>query len=144
MKYLIVLLVLVINSCVPVEVKADYVFSDLEPAKATELSTVFQPVFKQLGIRIGTGKAFRYEGKDDRAFLATIDRFYLEHPGFCPLQNAFFAAPDQSLFMTLAAKDLEIAAFVYDQSRRPNLVFAYLDGKSTKKIPTVPCKTATR
>jgi hypothetical protein len=143
MKYLI-LLILAFSSCVPAEVKATYTFSDLEPAKTTELSNVFQPVFQQLGIRIGGGKAFRYEGKDDRAFLATIDRFYLEHPGFCPLQDAFFVAPDQSLYMTLAAKDFEVAAFIYDQSRRPSLIFAYLGGKSIKKIPTIPCRTAVK
>jgi hypothetical protein len=140
---LVAFFLLSLAACVPAAVQ--YKFNNLGEIKAREMATTFIPQLKAIGVQLeDRGTAYQYQGSDERAFLAVADKFYLEHPGFCPLQDAFFIAPDQSLYMTVAAKDLEIAVFIYDQSQKPNLTFAFFNGKSTTKIPTVPCRTATR
>jgi hypothetical protein len=136
-------ILLFLASCVPAVLQ--YKFNSLDENKAREMATSFIPQLKAIGVQLeDRGTAFQYQGIDERAFLAVVDKFYLEHPGFCPLQDAFFIAPEQNLYMTVAAKELEVAAFIYDQSQKPNLTFAFFNGKSSKKIPTIPCKTATK
>jgi hypothetical protein len=137
------LLLVSLMSCVPAVLQ--YKFNSLDENKAREMVASFIPQLKAIGIQLeDRGTAYQYQGSDERAFLAVVDKFYLEHPGFCPLRDAFFIAPEQNLYMTVAGKELEVAAFIYDQSQKPNLTFAFFNGKSTKKIPTIPCKTATR
>jgi hypothetical protein len=144
MKHALVALLLVsLMSCIPAVVQ--YKFNSLDEIKARDMVASFIPQLKAIGVQLeDRGAAYQYQGSDERAFLAVVDKFYLEHPGFCPLQDAFFIALEQNLYMTVAGKNLEIAAFIYDQSQKPNLTFAFFNGKSTKKISTVPCKTATK
>jgi hypothetical protein len=127
-------------SCVPSQVKYDYV--SLPQSQVQELSAPFLKDLSKVGVKLETGAAYRYDGSDDRAFLATIDRFYLENPGFCPVENGFFFLEDRQLYLTLAAKDLQVRAFIYDQSLRPKLIFAFINASSATKLPVTPCQTA--
>ena len=115
----------------------------LPAPEATRLSVPFQPAFDALGIELMGGEAYKYLGNDPDAFLRITDRFYTDNPGFCPLaENAFQASDDQRRFATIAAKGLEVRAFVYDLSARPNLTFAYLKGSSREVLKVKPCRTA--
>jgi hypothetical protein len=45
--------------------------------------------------------------------------------------------------MTLASDNgTRVRAFLYDQSRRPRLRFAYAEGTSTRRLPAISCRTA--
>ena len=129
--------------------KADYLFT---PLAATAVSTLAQPFksnLERVGITLEEGQAFGYEGDDERAFYAAVDKFYLEHPGFCPVENAFLNAAN-SLYLTVAARPAarpgdpgtvgEVWAFVYDQSRKPKLTFAFVKGSSSRAIAGTPCR----
>jgi hypothetical protein len=110
---------------------------------ANELSLPFAQTLATLDIRLEQGTAFRYEGADNNAFLAAIDRFYLENPGFCPLEKAFFYADNKTTLLTLAAKPntTQIRAFIYDLAGRPKLSFAYFVGSSRSVQKTAPCRS---
>jgi hypothetical protein len=127
-------------SCIPSQVKYEYI--NLPQSQVQALSAPFVNDLTKAGIKLETGSAYRYDGSDDRAFLATIDRFYLENPGFCPVENGFFFLEDRQLYLTLAAKDFQVRAFIYDQSLRPKLLFAFINASSATKLPVTPCQTA--
>lgn len=119
-----------------------YTFQSLESARGLILIEPFRTVLNDLEIRIESGQAFRYDGDDDRAFLAAADAFYTTSPGFCPLrEQAFHFLETQAVFMTIAAKELQVRVFVYDRTERPKLEYAYLNGSSTKKLEVTPCRT---
>jgi hypothetical protein len=120
-----------------------YTFQSLETARALALIEPFRAVLKDLEIRVEGGRAFRYDGDDDRAFLAAADAFYMESPGFCPLRDgAFHFLEGRAVFMTIAAKELQVRVFVYDRTERPKLEYTYLNGSSMKKLEVTPCRTA--
>ena len=84
---------------------------------------------ERLGITLTGYQTYRYEGNDPNGFVAAINTFYQVYPGFCPLADAFYAAPNNVQFMTLASDNgTQIRAFLYDQSRRPRLTYAYVQG----------------
>lgn len=80
-----------------------------------------------------------------------VDRFYQEHPNFCPvLDNGFLYLENQpGLFMTLAAP-LEpqvgnpVIALVYDQTFKPKLTFVSLKGSSRKVLAVNKCLNPAR
>jgi hypothetical protein len=137
---------LLLVGCAPRTVPDAYsvVFLETAPSVASELSLPFAQVLASLEIRLDSGTAFRYEGADNNAFLAAIDRFYLENPGFCPLEKAFYSAENKTTLMTLAAKPntTQIRAFIYDLASRPKLSFAYFVGLSRTVQKTAPCRSA--
>jgi hypothetical protein len=137
--FLIVLLVLI--SCVP---RATPISFDLVgDRRSNDLQAEFQAVLKTMKINVNGGKAYRYVGTDERAFLVAADQFYRENPGFCPLfENAFQYIRDRSIFMTIAAKGLEVRLFVYDRSDLPRFEFAYFQGVAKEKLAVSPCRTA--
>jgi hypothetical protein len=89
-----------------------------------------------------TGTAQRYSGDDTRAFSLIIDRFYLEHPGFCPVTNGFMISATGKTAVTFATDEdgSEVRALVYDLSSRPNFSFVFLRGFSRNKLPVTPCR----
>ena len=86
--------------------------------------------------------AQRYEGNDNRAFSLAIDRFYLEHPGFCPVVGGFLISSSGRSAVTFTAdeKGREVRAFVYDLVSRPRFSFAYVKGSSREVLPVTPCR----
>jgi hypothetical protein len=104
----------------------------------------FSEVARRFELRITDGgqTASRYSGSDGNAFLFIVDRFYAQHPGFCPLEvNGFHAHLEGKVFLTLAAKGLEVRGFVYDLSARPAVTFAFFAASSPTVLKTQPCRT---
>jgi hypothetical protein len=140
------MIVALVTACAPKAVPNAYSvpFQSLPSTEAVMLSEPFQATLTSLGIvlNISESKVFRYEGTDDRSFLAAVDRFYLESPGFCPLEKAFYPGAN-NISMTLAAKSgtTQVRAFMYNLSTRPKLVFAYIFGTSRNPLKTAPCHT---
>ncbi len=142
MKWFCLVFVMVMVSCVP-RASIQYNFDLIGEKQASDLPIEFQTELKNMGITTGKGTAYQYAGTDDRAFLIAADRFYLENPGFCPLlENSFHFIPNQAVYMTIAAKNLEIRLFVYDRSDLPRLKFAYFQGIAKQKLAVSPCRTA--
>ena len=104
----------------------------------------FTADLERLGVTLTGYQVYRYEGADPNGFIGAVNTFYRENPGFCPLVEAFYAAPSGVQFMTLAGDNsTQIRAFLYDQSRRPRLTYAYAEGTSQQPLPAVVCETAT-
>jgi hypothetical protein len=141
MKLFFLVVLLVLTSCVP---RATQISFDVVGERhSNDIQAEFQVVLKTMKITVDGGKAYRYTGTDGRAFLVAADQFYRENPGFCPLfENAFQYIPDRSIFMTIAAKGLEVRLFVYDRSDLPRLEFAYFQGVAKEKLAVSPCRTA--
>jgi hypothetical protein len=138
-------------ACVPVNQKVEYKFLPLTESIGLELVKPFKEQLKNLEIQLGSGIAYQYDGSDSRAFLAVVDRFYQEHPNFCPVsENGFLYLEKQpGLFMTLAAP-LEpragnpVIALVYDQTFKPKLTFVSLKGSSRKVLAVNKCLNPAR
>jgi hypothetical protein len=149
MKKVVAILLAFLAGCAP-QVKPPDAYSvpfqDASPEVATALAKGFSQTLKDLGVTLMLegAKAYRYEGVDDRAFLAATDRFYLDAPGHCPLERAFYYADNKTTLMTLAAKpnSNQVRAFIYDLAVRPKLVFAFYSATSRAPLKTVPCRTA--
>lgn len=143
-SYLVLSVLLgLLTACVPVARE------HIEPAQATaDLATFerlvapFENELDDLGITVLTFQTYRYNGDNPKAFIEAINTFYRQNPGFCPLQEAFYPAQNGVQFMTLAGRNgLEIRGFLYDQSRRPRLTYAYFSGSSTQVLPATVCET---
>jgi hypothetical protein len=128
-------------ACAPSSAPPEQPWQAADEAVLTVLRTPFVELLQTRGITLGVGQAFRYEGSDERVFLQVIDQFYRQHPGFCPVERGFAAAPDRPLYITLAANGLDVRALVYDQSRKPKLSFSFIQGSSLSALPTTPCRT---
>ena len=108
------------------------------------LAQPFAADLERLGVTLTGYQVYRYEGADPNGFISAINTFYREYPGFCPLVEGFYAAPSGVQFMTLAGDNgTRIRAFLYDQSRRPRLTYAYAEGTSQQPLPAVVCETVT-
>ncbi len=145
-KNIFLILIFVLAACVPVNNKVEYAFAPLSEQTGLELTKPFDDQLKMLGIRLGPGLAYQYNGNDSRAFLFVVDRFYLEHPGFCPLaENGFlYLENNTGLFMSLAAPiepqtGNPVIALVYDQNAKPKLRFVSLQGSSRTILPVTKC-----
>ena len=134
-------LTLALISCAPTVVAPR-----LEPVSGDALawSREFTDVLTHYRIGLTRGQVYRYDGADERAFLAAVDGFYLEAPGYCPTVDAYQLAATGTLQMTLAAKDNGVRALIYDLSAKPRFIYAILEGSSAEKLPVTPCRTATR
>ncbi len=153
----IFLLGLLLSSCAPTQQTSrtttiNTAFTAADRDVGTQMLELF-PSLKNAGVSLTSEEAFSYVGTDQQAFLVAIDQFYLKNPGFCPVENAFFYAGDRPVYLTLAAKPagkstpasgVEVRAFIYDQSEKPNFIFAFLTGKSLRPIVGRPCRTAPR
>ncbi len=140
--------IFLLAACAPQTAPSPYSipFVETSTETATTLLLAFKNTLRTLEITLDTqtAKAYKYEGTNDKAFLAAIDRFYLENPGFCPLEKAFYYADNKTTLMTLAAKPntTEIRAFIYDLAQRPKLSFAFYQGNSKTPLKTAPCRQA--
>jgi hypothetical protein len=150
-------LALGLAACAPARqgppVRPEFTFNPQSETVTAALSQAFKSPLYDARIRLGKGKSFKYEGTDQRAFLAMIDRFYLEHPGFCPVENAFLFDQEHQVYLSLAAhpgtgigaaspEAREVRVLVYDQSQQPQLTFAFFEGLSTNPITASPCRTS--
>ena len=149
-RYIGLLLLLTISACTPQATPRDpysVPFTEAQPEIIGQLLQPFKTTLENTGVTLSTenAKAFRYDGTADTAFLAAIDRFYLENPGYCPLEKAFYYAENKTTLMTLAAKPNTtlIKAFIYDLASRPKFVFTYLSGSSRTPQKTAPCRATT-
>ena len=114
-----------------------------EQTAYTGLVAPFEVDLRQLGIVVTNYDAYYYGGSDPNAFIEATNIFYQSNPGFCPIQNAFYAAANGLQFMTLASNGgTQIRGFLYNQSRRPRLTYAYFEGTSATTVLTSPCETA--
>jgi hypothetical protein len=142
-----IFLALLLVACAPT-LQTGGTASSIPVSEASEeslamLLTPFSNTFNQLGIVVTEGKAYRYEGDDVNAFIQAINDFYKANPGFCPLEQAFFPAESGLQFLTLAGNNTtEVRGFIYDQSRKPRLTYAYVSGVSSQVYKTKPCETA--
>jgi hypothetical protein len=140
------LLALVLVACAPSVQNTGS--SSLPVTEASEETLVmllapFANTFNHLGIVVTEGKAYRYEGDDVNAFIQAINEFYRTNPGFCPLKQGFYPAESGVQFMTLAGRNTtEIRGFLYDQSQRPRLTYAYFEGTASQVFTATVCETA--
>jgi hypothetical protein len=150
-------LALGLAACAPAKqgppLRPEFTFNPQSETITAALGQAFKAPLSEARVRLGTGKSFKYEGTDQRAFLAMIDRFYLEHPGFCPVENAFLFDQEHQLYLSLAAhpgtgigaaspEAREVRVLVYDQSQQPQLTFAFFEALSTNPITASPCRTS--
>jgi hypothetical protein len=73
------------------------------------------------------------------------NQFYLSNPGFCPLDEGkgFFVSETGVVFLTLASNNTTLVrGFLYDQSLRPKLKYAYFSGNASIDLPSIICETA--
>ena len=107
-----------------------------------QLVIPFEQDLKQLGVKVESHTTFRYNGSDPKAFIQTINDFYRQNPNFCPLKEAFYAAPNGLIFMTLASDNsTNVRGFLYDHSNKPRLTYAYFKGVSSNILPAIVCDT---
>jgi hypothetical protein len=105
----------------------------------------FNSQLANLGVkRIDKYRAYKYVGSDDSGFIQAINDFYLTYPGFCPLvDNAFYPAQNGIVFMTLASNNSpQLRGFLYDQSQKPRLTYAYFEASGESSFASISCKTA--
>jgi hypothetical protein len=105
----------------------------------------FQSDLANLGVkRIDKYQAYNYVGNDESGFIQAINQFYQRYPGFCPLlDNGFFPAQNGVVFMTLASNNsIQLRGFLYDQSRKPKLTYAYFEATGESPFSSIACKTA--
>ncbi|GEM50062.1 hypothetical protein [Deinococcus cellulosilyticus] len=109
----------------------------LPEAATTELLQAAQAVLQglQITVRQVTGK--QYRGQDSEAFVRMVDRFYAEHPGYCPLEEAFYFTNLPSVYLTVTAKGNQVAVFIYDQRNRPQIQAVVAEGT----MPNAPVVT---
>jgi hypothetical protein len=103
----------------------------------------FKEDLQALGIQVARYQTFVYDGGDPDTFIKAINQFYRQYPGFCPLENAFFAASNQVQFMTLAGNNSEqVRGFLFDHSQKPKLTYGYIEGISSQMLKATVCETA--
>lgn len=123
---------------------------EVTPLGSTEFNVLVAPFGTTLGslgvVKYDRFAAYRYSGVEDDAFIRATNEFYLQNPGFCPLADtAFFAAENGVQFMTLAGNNTnELRGFVYDQSQRPRLIYAYFAVRGNGPFQAIVCETANR
>ncbi|GEM49472.1 hypothetical protein [Deinococcus cellulosilyticus] len=114
--------------------------SSLPVETAQQLQSAFQEVLVDAGITVQQKQAFKYSGSAATGFTALINLYYKKHPGFCPVVEGFFISSSRpNTYMTLTAKGKQVSAFVYDQSEKPAVTYAYLEGVSSQVLETRPC-----
>ena len=139
---LVLILMLVLSACAPSVSETRLEFKPLEISVAARLLEGFKPVLKDLKVTLEPVSAFQYVGSDDQALFGAVDVFYQQNPGFCPLENGFYSSPTVNrVFLTLAAKGLEVRGFVYNLSSKPGFVFGFARGTSLKELKVKPCQT---
>jgi hypothetical protein len=142
------LLCLVIISCTPTTNSTPQVSFQPEAGNRDDFKFLLSPFLQDLqnmSIDISEFQIYRYEGEDPNAFIQATNQFYLTNPGFCPLDEGagFFVSDDGLIFLTLASNNTSaIKGFLYDQSRRPKLKYAYFSGTSRTDLMSIICETA--
>lgn len=137
-------LLMLVSACAPAVTSANFEYAPLSATTAQAMVQGFAPTLEGLAINLerGSETALRYAGSDQQAFLAIIDRFYQQNPGFCPLERGgFHSDTSGKVFLTIAAKGLEVRGFVYDLSARPRIDFALFAGSSAVVLKTQACRT---
>jgi hypothetical protein len=134
-------IILLLVSCAPAVVAPRF-----EPVAGDALnqSQEFTEILEHYKITLTNGKLYRYDGNDERAFLAAVDAFYLEKPGFCPVVDGYYVTPNGQHQLTLAAQKTNIRAFIYNLSNKPKFEYAVLEGSSLEPLPVTPCRPAAR
>ena len=98
-----------VSACAPAVTSANFEYAPLSATTAQAMVRGFAPTLEGLAINLerGSETALRYAGSDQQAFLAIIDRFYQQNPGFCPLERGgFHSDTSGKVFLTIAAKGL--------------------------------------
>jgi hypothetical protein len=141
---ILVLLTIALEGCAPAaKQQAALPVERADDATFQGLLSPFGGVLDELGVSVASFETFRYEGTDKAAFVQAINAFYKQNPGFCPLEDAFFAAESGLQFLTLASNNgNEVRGFLYDQSRKPKLTYAYFTGSSAQRLTAIVCETA--
>lgn len=145
-RWIALSLVVTLASCVPqTQQNPQSLAADTADEAAFQtLVAPFRDELSELGVTLLSHQAYRYEGEDPNAFIQAINAFYQTYPGFCPLaENAFFADEEGLQFLTLASNNnYQVRGFLYDQSRRPRLTYAYFEASSGRNLPAIVCETA--
>lgn len=132
--------VVLLAACAPAETAPVLPLKPLPKETTLQQQAVFQQELDQLGIQVTSGTSFLYEGLDLNAFQNIINRFYQEHPGYCPLENAFFLKENPyGLYMTVTAKGNAVAALIYDQRQKPKITYSVLEGQSKELLGVTNC-----
>ncbi len=141
----LVFLLLLLVACTPAtEPAPEPPVSTSDPEVYKRLIAPFEADLERLGVTLTGYQTYRYEGNNPNGFITAINTFYRAYPGFCPLVDAFYAAPNSAQFMTVASNNgTQVRVFLYDQSRRPRLTYAYVEGVSQQLLPAVVCETVT-
>jgi len=135
----LVLLGVLLVGCAPRTTAPSVTFTPVGEKEYTALIAPFQAELKEAGVQVTRASVYRYAGGDAGAFNTATRDFYARSPGFCPVQGGFLAATEQAVYLTLAARGTEIRGFVYDQSLRPKLTFAYFEGQSAQPLERQAC-----
>ncbi|GGJ59629.1 hypothetical protein [Deinococcus roseus] len=145
MKHLLkaVVLLAVLTACAPSVTQPDEEappVTALDAGMAQQLQEAFSEIFTDAGIVIQQKSAFKYAGLSATGFTALINLYYKNHPGFCPVVDGFYISESRpNTYMTLTAKGNKVSAFVYDQSEKPFVTYAYLEGESRQVLETRSC-----
>ena len=136
-------LILLLAACAPsTEPAQEPVSATHDLAAYTRLVAPFEGDLARLGVTLTGYQTYRYEGSSPNGFVQAVNTFYRVYPGFCPLAEGFYVAPSGVQFMTLAGNNgTQVRAFLYDQSRRPKVAYAYVEGTSQRPLPAVTCET---
>jgi hypothetical protein len=141
MNLLRYVLFIALMGCAPPAVTFQFTPTTTSPLN---LARVFPDVLQYYKIQFSKGTSFEYTGTDERAFLAVVDSFYLEVPGYCPMIDGYHVSSTGFWQMTLAAKDKGVRALIYNLNQKPKFEYAILEGQSLEPLPTRPCSTAKR
>ncbi|GGJ33170.1 hypothetical protein [Deinococcus roseus] len=134
-------MLLVLGACAPAVQDDTVPVSPLPQSVTQEQQGYFQQELKDLGITILSGSSALYAGLESTAFQKLVDQFYRSHPGYCPLENAFFIKDNPfGVYMTVTAKGDQIAAFIYDQRQKPRVTYSVLEGKSSQVLAVGLCR----
>jgi hypothetical protein len=142
------LLLVFLASCTPATTAAPQTSFQIEVENRDDFKVLISPFIKDLqnmGIEITEFQMYRYEGEEPSAFIQATNEFYLSNPGFCPLDEGagFFVAESGVVFLTLASNNTtSIRGFLYDQSHRPKLKYAYFSGNASVDVASIICETA--
>lgn len=129
---------LALAGCAP-RMTAPPSFSAANPQVYRALIAPFEADLRVAGVTFSKASVYEYRGTDPNAFQQATNDFYRRYPDFCPAQGGFLSATERPVYLTLAVKGSEVRAFVYDQSERPKLRFAYAEGVSAVSLERAVC-----
>lgn len=117
----------------------------LDADSTRKLLDAFNGTFQELHLTLTSTTGRQYTGKDGQAFKQVVTAFYQNHPGFCPIENAFYLSETTpGLYMTVTSNDQQVALLIYDQRKSPLLSYVVAEGVANPPLPSSPCTNRTR